>query len=169
MKKLLLHVCCAPCAIYFLENLKNYKITLFFYNPNIMPKEEHEKRLNEVKKIAGIYNLKLITEEYDNKLFLEKTKSLEREKEGGKRCQVCYQIRLEKINKYLDDYDYFSTSLVISPYKNKTIIDEISKKINQKYLILELEKNACQESIILSKEYNLYRQNYCGCMYKQKI
>ncbi len=166
MKKLLLHVCCAPCLLTIIDNLKNYQITLYFYNPNIMDFFEYEKRLNEVKKIAGIYNVDLIEGPYENDKFLTKIKIFENEKEGGKRCFICYEMRLEKMKNYGKDFDFFASTLVVSPYKNKDKIDQLGRKMSTKYLFLNLDKKGLKKDKI--KKYNIYSQNYCGCIFSKR-
>ena len=174
---LLLHSCCAPCSSYVLEYLEPYfMITVLYYNPNIEPEEEYLKRkeeqINFIKKVHP--NIKILDVEYDNILYNDTIKGLECEKEGGSRCYKCYKLRMEK-TAFLaqNDYEYFGTTLSVSPHKNATYINEIGKELEQKYqvkfLISDFKKNeGYKRSIILSREYNLYRQNYCGCKYSKK-
>lgn len=170
-KKLLLHACCAPCASYVLEYLKdNFEITIFFYNPNIMDYLEYQKRYNEVLKLAEIYNVKVIEGEYDNDKFLSSVSGLEKYKEGMNRCFVCYEKRLIKTYELSSDYDYFATTLTVSPYKNSNKINEIGKNLSDKYLVSDFKKkDGYKKSIELSKKYNLYRQNYCGCIFSKRV
>ena len=176
--KLLLHVCCAPCSSYVLEYLNKYfDITVFYYNPNISSEEEYNKRLNEEKRFVSEYPFEnsvkeVVNGEYNNELFEETIKGLENEKEGGVRCFKCYRLRLEESAKYAKDngFDFFTTTLTISPYKNANklneIGDELSKIYGVKYLFSDFKKkNGYKRSIELSHEYNLYRQDYCGCTY----
>ena len=175
--KLLLHVCCAPCSSYVLEYLSNYfDITVFYYNPNISSFDEYKKRLNEEKRFVKEYPFKeeisIIDGEYDNERFEEEIKGLENEKEGGARCFKCYRLRLSKSAKYARDnnFDYFTTTLTISPYKNANKLNEIGRELEEEYGIKYLysdfkKKNGYKRSIELSHEYNLYRQDYCGCVY----
>ena len=175
-KKLLLHCCCAPCSSYSFLFLKDkFDITSFYYNPNIMPKEEHDKRLVELKRLINEMNLDIsVIEEYDDS-FLEAIKGLENEPERGSRCTICYELRLRKcaiLAKKLG-FDCFSTTLSISPYKDAKRLNEIGYKLEQElsieYLYLDLKKNdGYKKSIELSKQYNLYRQNYCGCIFSKK-
>ena len=175
-KNLLLHCCCAPCSSYsFLYLCEKFNITAYFYNPNIMPKEEHDKRLAELKRLIKEMDLNIeVIEEYDNS-FLEMVKGLENEPERGKRCTLCYEHRLRKcasLAKSLN-FDCFSTTLSISPYKDAKRLNEIGYKLEQElgieYLYLDLKKNdGYKKSIELSKKYNLYRQNYCGCIFSKK-
>lgn len=179
--KLLLHSCCAPCSSYVLLYLSQYfKITVFFYNPNVMPDIEYKRRLREqirlIKTVTTKYPIDFIEGNYEPRVFLEQTKGLENEKEGSTRCFKCYQMRLEQTAKLGDSdcYDYFATTLTVSPYKNADKINEIGKflenKYNVKYLVSDFKKkNGYKESIRLSKEYDLYRQHYCGCPFSHTI
>ena len=167
MKKMLLHVCCAPCATYIIEKLSNnYKITLFFYNPNIMPKEEYEKRLLDVKKIAEYYNVNLLIGVYENDKFLVKIKGLEEQEENSVRCLMCYQMRLLKTAEIAKEFDVFTTTLTISPYKDSDKINLLGSQISDKFVAFDhkLEKGY-EKSIELSHKLNLYRQKYCGCLF----
>lgn len=178
--KLLLHVCCAPCSSYVLEYLyKYFDITVFYYNPNISSIDEYNKRYNEevrfVSEYPFDYKINVVNGNYDNDRFEEMIKGLENEKEGGSRCLKCYRLRLLESAKYAKEngFDYFTTTLTISPYKNSKVLneigDEISKEIGVKYLFSDFKKrDGYKRSIELSREYNLYRQDYCGCVYSQK-
>jgi hypothetical protein len=175
--KLLLHACCAPCSSYCLEYLNKYfDITIYYYNPNISKEEEYLKRLNEEKRFVSSYpftnEVKVVQGPYDNDKFEETIKGLEKEKEGGARCFKCYRLRLEESAKYAkeNNFDYFTTTLTISPYKNSQVLnqigDELKKEYGVKYLFSDFKKkNGYKRSIELSHEYNLYRQDYCGCVY----
>lgn len=176
---LLLHSCCAPCSSYVLEYLSNYfKITVFYYNPNIAPYEEYEKRKAEeerfIKECNFKYPVSFVEGDYDNYKYEELIKGLEEEKEGGPRCKICYNLRMEESCKYAkeNNFDYFTTTLSISPYKNAVLLNEIgedlSKKYDIKYLYADFKKrNGYKRSIELSRIYNLYRQDYCGCKYSK--
>lgn len=178
---LLLHSCCAPCSSYVLEYLSNYfEITILYYNPNISPKEEFIKRCEEEKRLIKEMPLKnkvnFIEGIYDNDRYEELIKGKEQEKEGGSRCHICYNMRLEQTSRIAKDknFDYFTTTLSISPYKNAKILNEIgeelAKKYNVNYLYADFKKkNGYKRSIELSKKYNLYRQNYCGCKYSKRV
>ena len=174
--KLLLHSCCAPCSTEVIERLKDYfDITIIYYNPNIEPYLEYEKRKKEQIKIIDMYNLKYIDCDYDNNKFHEMSKGLELEPEKGIRCHKCYRLRMEYTAKKAkeNNFDYFSTTLTVSPYKLSKIINEIglylSNKYNIKYLVSDFKKqNGYKRSIELSNKYGLYRQNYCGCIYSRK-
>jgi len=172
-KKLLLHSCCAPCSSYCITYLKDYfDITILYYNPNIEPYEEYNKRKNEQKKLCDLFGINVMDCDYDNDLFHDTVKGLECEPEGGKRCFKCYELRLEKTASLAKGYDFFGTTLTISPLKNSRKINEIGLILEEKYGIKYLlsdfkKKEGYKKSILLSKEYNLYRQNYCGCVYSK--
>ncbi|MBQ7202823.1 MAG: epoxyqueuosine reductase QueH [Eubacterium sp.] len=175
--KLLLHSCCAPCSSYTLEYLSEYfDITVLYYNPNISPKEEFEKRFNEQQRLINSMpfknSVKLICGEYDYSEFEQIAKGLEDVPEGGERCFRCYALRLEKTAQLASekDFDYFCTTLSISPLKNSQKINQIGMKIAEKYGVKWLpsdfkKKEGYKRSIELSREYDLYRQNFCGCIY----
>jgi len=176
-KKLLLHVCCGPCATEVIRRLQEkFKITAYFYNPNIWPKEEYEKRLATFENLAKIMKLNFIKpKSYDNDIWEKTIKGFEGEPEGGKRCILCYQTRLEETAKKTKEnkFDYFTTTLTISPHKKADIINKIGERLAQKYGIKFLsedfkKKNGFLHSIELSKKFGLYRQNYCGCKYSIK-
>ncbi len=178
---LLLHSCCAPCSSQVISTLTNFfNITILYYNPNIYPKEEYLKRKEEqiklLNKIESVNKLNIIDCDYDNEVYEQTIKGLEKEKEGGSRCYKCFALRLEKTAKIGEkkSYDYFSTTLTISPHKNSKIINIIGKSLEDKYNIKWLysdhkKKDGYKKSIELSKKYNLYRQNYCGCIYSKRI
>lgn len=177
--KLLLQACCAPCSSYVLEYLCSYfDITLLFYNPNISPKSEYFFRAEELKRLVNEMPIKVKPEiivcDYDNAPFLKMSKGLENLPEGGERCFLCYRLRLEETAKYAKEknFDYFCTTLSISPHKNAEKLNEIGGELSEKYGVKYLysdfkKKNGYKRSIELSKEYNLYRQNYCGCIYSK--
>lgn len=179
-KTLLLHACCAPCSSAVLERLGNiFKITILYYNPNITDKEEYDKRLEEIhkfiEKFETKYKIDIIDGRYDKNEFFEMAQGLENEPEKGKRCYKCYNLRLEETAKIAKEknFDYFTTTLSLSPYKNSNWINEIGENLKDKYQVEYLysdfkKKNGYKRSIELSKEYNLYRQNYCGCIYSKK-
>lgn len=177
---LLLQSCCAPCSSYVLERLTPYfHITIFYYNPNIEPKEEYEKRKEEEKqfiaKLKSPNRLDMIDCDYDNDIFHDVVTGLENELEGGARCFRCYDLRLRATAKKAKElgYDYFATTLTVSPYKNAMKLNEIGKDLEKEYGVSYLpsdfkKKNGYLRSIELSKEYSLYRQDYCGCIYSKK-
>lgn len=178
-QKLLLHVCCAPCSSHVLELLENeYDITAFFYNPNITIEEEYYKRINELERfvVEAPFAKKVIVEQgkYEPELFFEMSKGLELEPERGSRCYKCYEMRLRESALYAKNkcYDLFTTTLSISPHKNAKWLNEIGERLAEEYGVDYLysdfkKKNGYARSIELSKEYNLYRQNYCGCVFSK--
>ena len=175
MKKLLLHSCCGPCSTHVIEVLKNkYDLTIFYSNSNIFPQEEYEKRLQEQKRYAKIMGIKVIEDEYDEEKYLEYVKGLEEEKEGGLRCKACFEFRLKRAAEYAKNngYDLFTTTLTVSPHKNSVIINEVGQRISNEVGIEFLQESfkkqdGYKKSIELSKKYDLYRQNYCGCRFSR--
>jgi len=175
--RLLLHSCCAPCSTTVIETLKDYfDLTIIYYNPNIEPLDEYEKRKKEQLRIIKEYNINFLDCDYDNELFHEMSKGLESVPEKGIRCHKCYRLRLEYTAKKAleNNYEYFSTTLTVSPYKLSNVINEIGldlqTKYNIKYLVSDFKKNeGYKKSIELSKKYNLYRQDYCGCIYSKRV
>lgn len=181
-KNILIHSCCGPCSSYVITYLLPYfNITILYYNPNISPYEEYSKRKEEQIKV--INELNKITEnkisimdcDYDNNIYEKEIKGLEKEPERGKRCEICYKLRMEKtvVLAKENNYDYFCTTLSVSPYKNANLINQIGKELEEKYNVKWLysdfkKKDGYKESIKLSEKYNLYRQNYCGCIYSKK-
>ncbi len=178
---LLLHACCAPCSSYVIEYLSKYfNITIYYYNPNISPIQEYNFRLEELFRLLEAMkeaeNVNVLPCEYEAEAFYEIAKGLEGEKEGGERCFKCYRLRLEKTAQAAKEnsFDYFTTTLSISPYKNAEKLNEIGRELSEKYNIPYLysdfkKKNGYKRSIELSKEYDLYRQDYCGCVYSKKL
>ena len=176
---LLLHSCCAPCSSYVLEYLSEYfQITVFYYNPNISPEEEFKKRVSEQKRLISEMPLKrkvkFIEGNYDSERFFEIAKGLEDSKEGGERCFKCYRLRLTETAKAAKNggFDYFTTTLSISPLKNAQKLNEIGKEVSDIYGVPYLfsdfkKKNGYKRSCELSEIYGLYRQNYCGCVYSK--
>ena len=177
--KLFLHSCCAPCASYVLEYLSNYfEITVFYYNPNIYPTEEYYERAAEQKRFIeqfpAKHKISYIEGEYDTKRFYDMARGLEKVPEGGERCFKCYELRL-RVSAMLakeGGFDYFTTTLSISPLKNADKLNEIGEKLEKEYGIKHLtsdfkKKNGYKRSTELSKEYDLYRQNYCGCVFSK--
>ena len=176
---LLLHTCCAPCSTAVIERLSNYfDITVFYYNPNIEPYEEYLKRKEEQKRLLKEYKSvrpnKFLDCDYENEEFFKFANNLAENHEGGKRCMLCFHLRLKKTahTASVNNFDYFGTSLTVSPYKNAYAINNIGlaleKKQGVKYLVSDFKKqNGYKRSIILAKEYNLYRQDYCGCKYSK--
>ena len=178
--RLLLHSCCAPCSSHVIDTLTPYfDITIFYYNPNIEPKEEYDKRKNEeihfLKEYPAINKLNIIDCDYDSNLYHEAIKGLEHLGERSPRCHKCYYLRLDKTaSKALElGYDYFGTTLTVSPYKDSNNLNEIGKSLSEKYHLPYLysdfkKNNGYLHSIELAKKYNLYRQDYCGCIYSKE-
>lgn len=178
--RLFLHSCCAPCSSYVLEYLSRYfEITVFFYNPNISPEEEYEKRVEEIRRMIGemkfVHPVKLVEGEYDPQVFFRMAKGMEHIPEGGERCFGCYRLRMEEAARLAKEgnYDYFTTTLSISPLKNAQKINEIGEELAEIYQVSHLpsdfkKKNGYKRSIELSGEYELYRQDYCGCVFSKR-
>lgn len=177
---LLLHSCCAPCSSYVLEYLSSFfHITLFFYNPNIYPQEEYDLRLSEVKRLVNEINtnhpIKIIEGDYIPDVFYKAVRGMEQEEECGERCHACYHLRLEETARLAQKlgFDYFTTTLSIGPKKDSNKINEIAEEIAEIYKTYHLpsdfkRKKGYERSIVLSREHNLYRQNYCGCIFSRK-
>ncbi len=178
-KTLLLHACCAPCSSYVLEYLSSYfDITLFFFNPNISPESEYRFREEELGRLIGEMPLpssvKLLSGRYDPKEFEDMARGMEELEEGGARCFKCYQMRLEETAKEAKrlGYDYFCTTLSISPYKNAEWLNSIGKELAWQFGVPYLfsdfkKKNGYKRSCELSELYSLYRQDYCGCRFSK--
>lgn len=178
-KKLLLHSCCAPCSTAVIERLvDDFDITVFYYNPNIYPKEEYEKRKNEQKRYIKLLNsgknieIKMLDADYNPIAYYGAVKGLQNEKEGGARCARCFKLRLKRTAMAAKEHgmDIFATTLTVSPHKNSKVINEIGNQIAAEVGIPFLEsdfkkQDGYKRSIDLSKENNLYRQNYCGCKF----
>ena len=179
-EKLLLHSCCAPCSSHVITYLTKYfDITILYYNPNIYPIEEYNKRKEEqirlINSIKTINKLDYIDCDYDNDIYEKEIKGYEDCPERGARCNICFNLRLNKTAELAkkNGYTFFCTTLSVSPYKNATIINNIGEELAKKYNITWLysdfkKENGYKHSIELSKEYNLYRQNYCGCIYSKR-
>lgn len=192
-KRLLLHSCCAPCSSYVLEYLRRYfQITVFYYNPNITQQPEYRKRVEEQKRLIGILNAQLehrgeqaddhihgyihsMEGDYEPERFLKMAEGKENCPEGGERCFGCYALRLQKtaVQAKEGGFDYFTTTLTISPLKNADQLNEIGERLAGEYGVAYLpsdfkKKNGYIRSVELSAEYGLYRQNYCGCIYSRK-
>ena len=193
-KKLLLHSCCAPCSSYVLMYLRQFfRITVFYYNPNITFREEYEKRVAEQKRLIAalnaerteacltdetavrdVYPIEVLEGTYEPERFLEASKGLETCPEGGERCHKCFALRLSESGKVAKagGYDYFTTTLTISPLKNAEALNEIGEQMAQEYGVAFLpsdfkKKEGYKQSIELSKKYDLYRQDYCGCAFSK--
>lgn len=178
--RLFLHSCCAPCSSYVLEYLSQYfDITVFFYNPNISPEEEYRKRVEEIKRMIDemefIHPVQFIEGEYRPGDFYSMAKGMEDLEEGGERCFACYRMRMEAAAKMAREggYDYFTTTLSISPLKNAAKLNEIGEELGEIYQVEHLpsdfkKKNGYKRSVELSRQYGLYRQDYCGCVFSKK-
>lgn len=176
--KILLHVCCAPCLSGAIKRFEGLNLTLYFYNPNIMYKEEYDKRAQALieyvdkinKGLAGVKfdkKVRLIIPEYDNLYFLNKISGFENEKEGGKRCSICFALRLQETYEFAKDnyYKYFCTTLTVSPHKDADIINRIGQQY-EGYIPSDFKKNdGYLNSIKECKKHNIYRQTYCGCLF----
>ena len=177
---LLLHACCAPCSSYVLEYLNEYfDITVFFYNPNITEYSEYEKRSRELVRLINEmplkFPVKFVDGGYTPQEFISVSKGYETAPEGGARCVRCYRLRLEKTASVAVNhkFDYFTTTLTISPHKNAQLLNELGKELSEKYGIAYLfsdfkKNNGYKRSCELSEIYGLYRQNYCGCIYSKR-
>lgn len=180
--KLLLHSCCAPCSSGVLVPLQEiFKLTVYYYNPNISEWDEYKKRAEEQKKLIDALNnenptfpIGIIEEAYEPENFYQIARGLENCPEGGERCFLCYGLRLEKTAQKAKEegYDFFTTTLTISPLKNAEKINTIGKRLEEKYKVAFLpsdfkKKDGYKNSIELSKKYELYRQNFCGCIYSK--
>lgn len=172
-KSILLHSCCGPCSSAVIERLiPNFDITVFYYNPNIFPESEFNKRLENQQIVAKFDNVKIISPNYNESEYLSKIKGLESEKEGGKRCDECFYLRLKQTAIYAKEhnFDFFGTTLTVSSHKNAEHINQIGKQIENEvgitFLYSDFKKHdGYKRSIELSHEMNLYRQNYCGCRF----
>lgn len=182
-KTLFLHTCCAPCSSYVLEYLAQYfRITVFYYNPNISISEEYDKRVIEQKRLIDAYNqekkgkypIAFVEGDYEPERYLAAVKGHEDDPEGGDRCRICFALRLKEACHMAAEggFDYVTTSLTISPLKNAQALNEIGQRCaadaGVNFLPSDFKKkNGYKRSIELSKEYDLYRQNYCGCVFSQ--
>lgn len=178
--RLLLHSCCAPCSSYCIEYLSQFfSITILYYNPNISPREEFEKRAAEQQRLVSEMQLKnpvsVVVDNYDPNEFYSAVKGFEHIPEGGERCFICYRLRLERAAEYAaqHDFDYFCSTLSISPLKNAAKLNEIGAELSEIYNARNLpsdfkKRGGYLRSIQLSKQYGLYRQNYCGCVFSKK-
>jgi len=176
METILIHVCCAGCMSVAIERLKNdYQISLFYSNSNIYPLEEYEQRLADVKKVAEMHQLELLEDPYDETDWLKYVEGLENEPEGGMRCEMCIEYRLNRTGNMAKErkFDLFSSTLTTSPHKNAEFINrtgyEVSEYHGIAFLPLNLKKkDGFKRSVELSKEHKLYRQDYCGCRFSKR-
>jgi len=179
--RLLLHSCCAPCSSYVLEYLSRYfQITVFYYNPNITDEEEYRRRVEEQKRLISVmefqHPVSFVEGKYEPERFFEVTQGLEQAPEGGKRCKKCFELRLSEAAEMADKagFDYFATTLTVSPQKDAKTINKIGEEIAEQYEVLEYlpsdfkKNNGYKRSVELSTWYELYRQDYCGCVYSKR-
>lgn len=179
--KLLIHSCCAPCSSYVLEYLSNYfAITVYYYNPNIYPEEEYLRRVKEQEQLIESMEFKnpvmFMKGDYDTNKYYELIKGHEGDKEGNERCFLCYRLRLEEAASVAKEggYEFFTTTLTISPHKDAVKLNEIGEELATSYGVLFLpsdfkKRNGYKRSIELSDKYGLYRQDYCGCVFSKRI
>ena len=177
---LLLHACCAPCSSYCLEYLaQHFRITVFYYNPNIDPPQEYDHRVREVQRLIAAlpakYPVSFLEGRFDPQEFYTAVKGFEQEKEGGARCAQCFRLRLEEAARGASagGFDYFTTTLTISPLKNAALLNETGERAGEKFGVRHLpsdfkKKDGYKRSIELSKCYDLYRQDYCGCIFSKR-
>ncbi len=171
--KFLLHACCAPCGAFVFEELKKqFEVSCYFYNPNIWPSSEYEKRRNECKRYCERNKIPFVEERYEPEIWDNKVKGLESEPEGGKRCEKCFELRLTKTTEYAknNNFDFFATTLTISPHKDSNTINKIGREVGEKLDIAFFEadwkkNDGYKKSCEISKKKGFYRQNYCGCRY----
>ena len=172
--KIVLHICCGVCAAGVVERLtlEGHQVLGLFYNPNIHPLEEYERRLEAAYKVANELNFPLEAGPYTPEEWLKETSSLENEPEGGRRCKVCFRLRLKKTHLYLKDYDWdaFTTTLTISPRKSADVINQVGQEIGgDTFLVRDFKKKeGFQQATELAKKWALYWQNYCGCIYSMR-
>lgn len=176
MKRLLLHSCCGPCSTQVIDVLKkDYDITVLYYNPNIDTDEEYQHRLSEQRRYCEAIGIPVLEIGYHPDDYLSTVKGYENEPEGGSRCELCFRLRLNKTASLAKElgYDLFATTLTVSPHKNSIVINRIGKEIENEQLIEFLDGNfkkqdGYKKSIEFAKQYNLYRQNYCGCKFSKR-
>jgi len=172
---MLLHICCAPCSTHVVDVLKKeYNLTGFFYNPNIHPDDEYLKRKAELERYSKAIGIDIICGEYEKKLWLDMAKGMEDMPEGGERCSMCFRMRLDKTAEYAKEqgYNVIATTLSISPHKNASKINQIGRAIAEKHRISFYEadfkkRGGFEKSISMSRDFGLYRQSYCGCIFSK--
>jgi len=173
--KVLLHVCCSVCAASVVERLREegFKVTCFFYNPNIHPREEYEKRLDSFLEVTRRMELRYIVGEYEVGKWWEEIKGWEKEKEGGRRCEICFRLRLEKTWAVFKkgEFSCFATTLTVSPHKNAEVINRIGKSLSSLHFLSRdfKKREGFKRSMALAREWNLYRQTYCGCVFSHRV
>lgn len=172
-KKVLLHICCCSCASVCIERLEEegFEVIGFFYNPNIHPESEYQRR-KEIEKLKKNFKIEIIEAEYIPEEWFRAVKGLENEPEGGKRCEVCFKLRLKKTRELCleKNFDYFTSTLTISPHKDSKLIEELGLSLDkERFLPRDFKKrDGFKESVKKSKELGLYRQNYCGCIFSKR-
>ena len=175
-KRLLLHTCCAPCSPHVVDLLsREFEVSAFFYNPNIYPLKEYELRLNEIQVFFRALSVELIEGEYNSDQWFDRVRGMEQDKEGGKRCEVCFYMRLEKtaLVAHEKGFDCFTTTLSVSPHKNAQIINQIGREVQNTGDVVFYEADfkkhdGFKKSCELSKKHGFYRQNYCGCLFSKE-
>jgi len=174
--RLLLHICCGPCATVVIERLvERYQITGFFYNPNIFPPEEYERRCEAVARVAAFFDIPLLRGEYDHKVFLSSVSGLEAEPEGGHRCPVCFRLRLLTTARQAKELGFaqFASTLTVGPNKQAELINRLGREAEVEsgvgFLAGDWKKqDGFRRSVELSRQLDLYRQHYCGCEFSLK-
>lgn len=172
MKKVLLHICCGVCASAVVQKLRDdgYEVTGYFYNPNIYPEKEYEQRLAVVRQASKLLGFTLIEGLYESNTWQERIQGLEAEPEGGKRCQVCFRVRLQKTADKAKEMDigHIASTLSVSPHKNVQEINAIGKELSQGFLPYDFKKeNGFKKTMDFAKKHDFYRQHYCGCQYSR--
>jgi len=176
MKKLLLHICCGPCATHVLDILgHNYEVTGYFYNPNVHPEKEYGNRLAAARIVAGKAGIPLIEGDYDPSVFFESVKGYENEPENGERCRICYRLRLSETARFAscNSFDCIASTLTLGPQKKASVINPIGIEEAASAGVAFIEgdwkkKDGFKRSCELSREYGIYRQNYCGCLFSRR-
>ncbi|MBI2852579.1 MAG: epoxyqueuosine reductase QueH [Chloroflexi bacterium] len=172
--KVVLHICCGVCAAGVVERLvsEGHEVCGFFYNPNIHPADEYERRLEVARRVAAEMGFPMAVSQYDAEQWLQETRGLENEPEGGKRCSVCFRLRLEKTYLYLLEkgWDAVTTTLTVSPSKSAAVVNEVGYEVGgDRFLVRDFKKkDGFKRSMELAKKWNLYRQHYCGCIYSRR-
>ncbi len=170
-RKILLHVCCSVCAASVVERLREegWEVTCFFYNPNIHPRQEYKKRLESFLEVTRRMKLEYIGGDYEAEKWQKRVKGWEKEKEGGKRCEICFRMRLEKTREIFQKgrFAYFTSTLTVSPHKNAELINRIGENLSPLYFLSRdfKKQEGFKRSITMAKEWGLYRQRYCGCVF----
>jgi predicted adenine nucleotide alpha hydrolase (AANH) superfamily ATPase len=174
VKKVLLHICCGVCAFYPIDKLRNegFYVEGLFYNPNIHPEEEYVRRKDAIEKLGQIVSVKISEGDYEFGKWLRLCQALKDEKEGGRRCYLCYELRLERTAALAKEkgFEYFTTTLTVSPHKNSKTIIELGNKLGKNaFLAIDFKKeDGFKKTMEFAKKYSLYHQNYCGCIYSIK-